>query len=144
MIKIAHRGNIYGPNEKQENKPEYILKAISLGYDVEVDVWYKSNNFYLGHDKPEYLIDKSFLLQNGLWCHAKNIMALKKMLEIGVKICFWHQEDDCTLTSNGYIWTYPGKELNELSICVMPNNLKGINKNCLGVCSDYIGDLDNE
>ena len=23
---------------------------------------------------------------------------------------FWHQTDDFTLTSHGYIWTYPGKK----------------------------------
>jgi hypothetical protein len=140
MIKISHRGNIYGPNKEQENKPEYIMKAINLGFDVEIDVWYDSNSFYLGHDSPDYKIDESFLLKQNLWCHAKNIIALKKMLEIGVQNCFWHQEDDCTLTSSGYIWTYPGKELNDLSICVMPDNFQNI-KGCSGLCSDYIGEF---
>mgnify|MGYP003336226375 CR=1 FL=1 len=58
---------------------------------------------------------------------------------------FWHQEDDFTLTSEGYIWTYPGKELSENSICVMPERnmapdaLVNFNQNCYGVCSDYVG-----
>ena len=34
---IAHRGNVTGPC-KDENCPEHIDKAISLGYDVEVTV----------------------------------------------------------------------------------------------------------
>lgn len=144
MIKIAHRGNVYGPDKSQENKPNYILKALSLGYDVEIDVWYDADNFYLGHDNPDYLIDKTFLLKKGLWCHAKNISALEKMLEIGVEICFWHQEDDCTLTSNGYIWTYPEKELTPSSICVMPIDIKEFGEDCAGICSDFIGELTGE
>ena len=58
------------------------------------------------------------------------------MLNIGVH-CFWHQGDDYTLTSNGYIWTYPGKLLTTKSICVKPNSIEEI-KGCSGVCSDYI------
>ena len=30
--------------------------------------------------------------------------------------CFRHQEDDVTLTSRGYMWTYPGKPLTEKQI----------------------------
>ena len=32
MIKISHRGNISGPNEEIENKPEYIKEALKGGY----------------------------------------------------------------------------------------------------------------
>ena len=41
MILISHRGNINGKFKSWENEPTYIDKAISEGYDVEVDVWYK-------------------------------------------------------------------------------------------------------
>ena len=140
MFKISHRGNISGPNRELENKPEYIISALTLGFDVEIDVWYIGNNFYLGHDKPEYKIEKGFLLQKKIWCHAKNIEALESMLKIGVHSCFWHQKDDCTLTSNGFIWTYPGKKLSDISICVMPEDLNSL-ESCAGVCSDYIGEL---
>jgi hypothetical protein len=43
MYLIAHRGNINGPNKEHENSPGYILNAIELGYDVEVDIWYENN-----------------------------------------------------------------------------------------------------
>jgi hypothetical protein len=33
---------------------------------------------------------------------------------------FFHQEDDITLTSKGYIWAYPGKQPIKNSIAVMP------------------------
>ena len=32
-----------------------------LGYDVEIDVWSIDKQFYLGHDEPQYKIDKKFL-----------------------------------------------------------------------------------
>ena len=52
--------------------------------------------------------------------------------------CFFHQEDDVTLTSKGYLWTYTGKQLTENSIAVLPND--EITKKIAGVCSDFIGD----
>ena len=51
------------------------------------------------------------LLIQKIWFHAKNIEAFYELLKLNI-VCFWHQNDDVTLTSNGYIWTYPGKQLN--------------------------------
>ena len=45
MIYISHRGNIEGKSEKNENNPEYIMKAVDKGFDVEIDVWLKIINF---------------------------------------------------------------------------------------------------
>ena len=39
MILISHRGNIFGPNKKDENKIEYVENALNLGFDVEIDVF---------------------------------------------------------------------------------------------------------
>ena len=140
MILISHRGNITGENRAYENSPGYILDAIKKGYDVEVDVRLKSGRWYLGHDEPEYNIDDKFLKNDKLWCHAKNIEALYGLLNLGVK-CFWHQTDKFTLTSNGFIWTYPGFEVTNKSICVMPEMRAKIYQNfdkCAGICSDKI------
>ena len=53
--------------------------------------------------------------------------------------CFWHQNDDYTLTSQGLIWTYPKKLLYLNSICVLPElGYKGDINKCYGICSDYI------
>ena len=80
MKLISHRGNINGRDESRENHPEYIQSALDKGYDVEIDVWLTSyNQFYLGHDKPQYFVKSEFLEKDGLWCHAKNIDALYKM-----------------------------------------------------------------
>ena len=143
MIYISHRGNLNGTNSDMENKPSYILNALKKNFDVEVDVWLNKNKFYLGHDGPRYLVENKFFKQKRLWLHAKNIEAFSELLKMNIN-CFWHQNDDVTLTSNGFIWTYPGKKLTKNSICVLPE-LNEITKfNCAGVCSDYISDYYNE
>jgi hypothetical protein len=141
MLHIAHRGNLNGPNPKKENRPTYLLEAISKGFYVETDLWVlKNNDLYLGHDKPQYKITINFLLgiKNKLFCHCKNIKALHFLLKNYPEIeCFYHDKDDCVLTSKNNIWTFPGKDLTLLSICVMPERVSQIPHNCLGVCTDY-------
>jgi hypothetical protein len=142
MKLIAHRGLINGPDKSLENNPEQILKSLSKGYDCEIDLWYVNSELYLGHDAPQYAIDKDFLKEMGLWIHAKNLAALRFLTDTSYNY-FWHQEDDFTLTSHRYIWAYPGKELTMRSIMVMPeredktlSNVK--NALCYGVCSDFV------
>ena len=106
MKLIAHRGNINGKTDK-ENNPDYLLLAIEQGYDVEVDVWYVSGKFFLGHDTPQYHISIDFLKNEKLFCHAKNIEALHAMLKEPDIHCFWHEEDLVALTSKGFVWKYP-------------------------------------
>jgi len=137
MILISHRGNINGRISEMENNPTYIYNALNKEFEVEIDVWYKDGGWYLGHDKPEYHINLDYLRNKKLWCHAKNIEALTLMLENNIH-CFWHQEDDVTLTSCGFIWTFPGRKLTEKSICVLPEKIDEIPKDCIGICSDYI------
>jgi hypothetical protein len=141
MILISHRGNLDGRLEEKENNPDYINEALKLGFSVEVDVWVESGEFYLGHDQPTYIIDESFLENKKLWCHAKNIESLERMLKNKNIHCFWHQNDDFTITSNGFIWTYPNKKLTSKSICVLPEIQKEFTVNTekfYGICSDYI------
>lgn len=138
---IAHRGNLDGPNPQQENNPIYIEKALLQGYNCEIDVWYEeSMGFSLGHDYPQYKIPVEFFNYSRLWCHAKNLNALHKMLEDKRINCFWHQSDNFTVTSHGFIWTYPGKELSLSSICVLPERSHEGPEHlppCYGVCTDY-------
>ena len=135
MILISHRGNLNGKTDR-ENQPKYIEEAIFHDFDVEVDVWYDGKQFWLGHDKPQYKVSEGFLEHPNLWCHAKNIDALYVMNTNYHIHCFWHQEDDVTLTSRGFFWTYPGKQLTEKSICVLPE--KKLDVEVAGVCSDFI------
>ena len=139
MKLISHRGNIKGREIENENDPQYIYEALDLGFDCEIDVWFENNQFYLGHDEPKYKIKEEFLTQNQLWCHAKNLQALHSMLENKNIHCFWHQSDDITLTSKNYLWTFPGKQITEYSIAVLPEIVNNWNiKSCIGICSDFI------
>lgn len=142
MILISHRGNINGRNEPFENKPAYIDYAISKGYDVEIDVWYKDDILWLGHDKPDYKVDSKWLIERSekLWIHCKNIEAMDFLKNIECALnYFWHQEDDVTITSMGYFWTYPGKKLTRWSIAVMPEIDRFENIDiAYGICSDEI------
>jgi hypothetical protein len=102
---IAHRGNTKGKTNK-ENLPLYVENA-SIQHYVEVDVWYVSGKFFLGHDTPQYHISIDFLKNEKLFCHAKNIEALHAMLKEPDIHCFWHEEDLVALTSKGFVWKYP-------------------------------------
>ena len=135
MILIAHRGNTQGKSEK-ENHPDYIQDALDAGYNVEVDVWCVHGKWSLGHDEPQYSTNKNFLQNPKIWCHAKTITTFKYLLDMDLT-CFFHENDDATLTSNGYIWTFPGKILTKKSICVLPERNHHPRK-CAGICSDYI------
>ena len=137
MKVISHKGNLNGPNPSTENSIPAINIALYHGFDVEIDIWYKNNNWYLGHDKPKYLIDESFLQNKKLWCHAKNLDALNLMLKNNKIHCFWHQNDDFTLTSKSYIWTYPTKEIKDNSIIVLRSKKDKVPKKCFGVCTDF-------
>lgn len=142
---IAHRGNMCGKT-KWENHPDYLLEALQAGFDIEVDVWIDDsqqyepyNGLYLGHDTPTYKIDVDFLKNDKIWVHAKNHQALQFLLENNVH-CFWHENDDHTLTSKGYIWTYPGKPVTQKSVIVKleKDSYKLFENRCSGYCSDYL------
>ena len=137
MIYISHRGYINGVDEKIENNPNNIAELLEKNIHVEVDVRYYNDSFYLGHDDPKYKIDVNFLKHKNLWCHAKNFKTLEEIRKIDCHY-FWHQEDDYTLTSKGFIWVYPGKPLIKDSIAVLPEKFKQDLSICYGICTDKI------
>lgn len=142
MIKIAHRGNINGPSHK-ENQTSYLMDAVNAGYDVEFDLWKINDLLWLGHNGPEYLIKETFLLDIGhaAWIHCKNLDALHFLNTTFPQLnYFWHQEDDYTLTSQGFIWAYPGKEATDRTVLV---DLDGTSNktNIYAICSDRVGEI---
>jgi len=153
MKLIAHRGNLQGPTAT-ENNPNFIDEALEAGYDAEIDVRYDSYSqmWYLGHDYAQYHIKWEWLLErkDRLWVHCKNLGALHMLGRTPDFNYFWHQNDDFTLTSKGFIWTYPGNETTPNSVIVMPESPYGVScmkrktfivqpYSCYGVCSDYVG-----
>ena len=141
MKLIAHRGLFEGPDKDLENNPNQIKTALSLGYDCEVDLWIVDNDFYLGHDYPQYHVTEDFVKTNGLWIHAKNLAALRWLTDANL-VYFWHENDKFTLTSNNYIWSFPEQELTDRSVMLMPEwkdpEFKSLNLNCFAICSDYV------
>ena len=149
MILISHRGNINGRNPKLENSHKYIIDAIKAGYDVEIDIREIDGKLFLGHNKPQYETQINYELfvtyGDKLWIHCKNIPVLHTLMgykNFGLNL-FFHDRDQCVLTSKSYIWTYPGYSLGPLgkennSICVLPETVDYEEFNCVGICSDVI------
>lgn len=142
MMYIAHRANICGKNINTENTKKQIVKCFNLNLLVEIDLWHINNQFFLGHDEPIHKINTDFLLKNKhlLLCHAKNESALFEMIQNKLH-CFWHEEDDYTITSQGLIWAYPGSKINKNTIAVMPEISTYEIKDLIlayGICSDNI------
>jgi hypothetical protein len=149
MIKIAHRGLVNGPNTENENNPRVIMDALSAGYDAEIDLQIGNDNrLYLGHDEPSYNISLDFLVQRGLWIHAKTIKALRFLTTtIPNTNFFYHEEDPMVVTTHGWIWVHPKHLDGNLStirtIAVVPEYVMPVdqfkNLDCFGICSDYVG-----
>jgi hypothetical protein len=119
------------------------MKTLDEGYECEIDLWVIDNNFYLGHDEPQYNVNLDFIKMPKLWIHAKNLDAFYWLTQSNLELnYFWHQTDDFTLTSNNYIWTYPGLPLTSRSVMVLPEQndpkLDNLPKICYGVCSDFV------
>lgn len=131
---ISHRGNLEGRDKTKENKPSHIKQVIEKGFEVEIDVWYVNNKFYLGHDMPVYEVNKGFF-DKSMWIHCKNIDAVEQLKTTKLN-WFWHEEDQMTITSLGYIWCFPEIYVDK-GITVVLGKKKKVNKRILGVCTDY-------
>lgn len=140
MKLISHRGNLYGPNQATENSPQVVIQALHQGFEVEIDVWYVDDEWFLGHDSPQYPIGLPFLQQKGLWCHAKNLCALTGMLYHPFIHCFWHQTDYVTLTNRGIPWCFPGFSMEKGISVLHSRNATIPRERILGICTDWISD----
>jgi hypothetical protein len=152
---IAHRGNVRGPNVNSENTVQYIESALAKGFDVELDLWLVNEKYYLGHDSPSTEIDFQWLveLRGQIWLHCKNrqaLFSLNKSSEEGDCFnYFWHDSDAYTMTSLGFIWTYPGVIEGANTIINLPElskrNIYQLKESpAFGVCSDYVGLIRSE
>ncbi len=143
MFLISHRGNTTGTDPYIENKPDVLTNLSNSGFHVEIDVWLINNELFLGHDEPKYKVSLEFLKNENFWCHAKNLDALQYMLDNNVH-CFWHQTDDFTITSEGFIWTFPKKPVTKNSVIVCHTKEETeyyYNMDIAGICSDFVGEL---
>ena len=143
-VLISHRGNLNGKQPHRENHPSYIDEALNLGYDCEIDFWYHEDKFWLGHDTPQYEIELQWVVDrlHKLWIHCKDLKTLEKLKQLenqGFEFNYlFHNTDDGTITSKGFLWIYPGKQPIENSIAVLPEEWNDDLTKCLGICSDSI------
>jgi len=145
MKLISHRGNIEGIVPNKENRPSYIDCALQLGLEVEIDIRYQDNNFWLGHDTTDYIIDINWLNKRSknLWLHCKNLNAVLKLKSLyysGQYFC--HTEDPYVITSTGHIWVHDlTATLNNNCIIPLLGKLDIVNfenKIVHAVCTDYV------
>lgn len=146
---ISHRGNINGVVSEKENRPSYIDCALGLGYDVEVDIRYIDNKFWLGHDEPQYQLNEKWMLlrKDKLWFHCKNLDSSIKIQELSSDLKFFcHKQDDYVLTSVGKFWVHDLTNKIDQN-CIIPLlSLTEIHnydysKKPFAICTDYINDL---
>ena len=139
---ISHRGNLTGPNPERENHPSYILEATANGFEVEIDLWYENGKLILGHDEPQYEVSKDMIESYNFYIHAKNLEALHHLINKYEHLhFFWHEEDDFTLTSRNFIWTFPEKNVTNSSVivCTTEEEVKRYKVlDCYGICTEYI------
>lgn len=142
---ISHRGNSAGSKPDYENRPRYIEDAISAKFTVEVDIRYIERDFYLGHDLPQYKVDRWWIIDHHpcILFHCKNHKAAIELNDLGLDIhYFCHHSDPFTITSKKYLWIH---DLN-LSVdenCIIPLITKKDIENytnqvkIYGICTDY-------
>jgi hypothetical protein len=102
----------------------------------------KEDGIWLGHDEPVTQLQNVTLLScPKAWIHSKNLAMLQYMTEQKPGAPFFsHDVDQAILTSNGYIWCYPGFQAGIQSIVVMPERVPDmvVDYSAVGgVCSDY-------
>jgi hypothetical protein len=141
---IAHRGLTGGSCIEKENNLETLKERCRLGLYSECDIWMINGMLFLGHDKADNKIQFEDINSEYLLLHAKNRQAYEYLLhKAKYKGCllnvFWHTDEDYVLTNHGDSIVYPGKELIEDSVFMMPENSIGVeNKGlCKFICSDY-------
>ena len=141
---ISHRGNINGKVLDKENKPSYLDSAILSKIEVETDIRWIDNKFYLGHDNPDYIINEEWILKRKeyIWFHCKNLESAKELSKIENVKYFCHSNDDYVLTSTKYLWVHNLK-LPIDNTCIIPlldeQSVKNFeNKDVYAICTDHL------
>lgn len=137
---IANAGNIEGRFPIYENRLDYVDSALLGGYDVKVDVWWHNDEFYLGTDYPRYTVPPMFLELPNVWCQAKNIRALEKLLEISTH-SLWFTElfdyQNVVLSSQNVIWS--ADQLKDTSNYVLyVDQMEGVVPEIYGICCNNV------
>ena len=149
MRLISHRGNLFaGQTAPKENTEQAVYEALSLGFEVEVDLWKVNSNYYLGHDYPQNQVSFWFLVKNSrkLWFHCKNKAAFRIFRYFGG---FMHESEpfvESKTIFSKWRWNHSSNHnFDNRSVCVMPelHNLSIEDYRTAGaVCSDDIANIE--
>jgi hypothetical protein len=141
-LKIAHRGLTDGPNHSSENSIETIRERCKKGLASEIDIWWKDNAFWIGHDSPREPVSLEFLCSDYLWIHAKHMESFYELQRIsneqglGLRI-FYHTDEDYVLTTHGDTIIYPGLDDVDGWTYMMPEMCTIRPSKASAICSDF-------
>lgn len=96
---ISHRGNLRGVDPK-ENFPDRI-KKVAETFETEVDAWFINGLYYLGHDRPEFEVDKFFFMDSNLLVHAKTVATYLQLHRYSDVNVFLQHQDGLAVSSGG-------------------------------------------
>jgi len=139
-----------GQRNPKENTVQAVEEAISLGYEVEIDVWKTNDGWFLGHDCPENKVSLFFLIINcrKLWFHCKNGAAFNILKWLGG---FMHDSEpqvEAHTVFNKFSWNHSSNHYyDSKTVCVMPelHSLEPQDYSAAyGVCSDDIVNIEYE
>lgn len=136
MLLISNKGNTNGSIPHLENTIEHVDNALSLGYNVKIDIWYHNKKLFLGQDGPKNEITWPWLIKNAdyFWLNCMNVNTFSFLVENGKSLNFFYNtEDDVTITSKGIPWS-SGKTPIKGTMTCDESNISG----SLGLCSDRV------
>lgn len=143
---IAHRGLMDGPNGSIENTVDLLESNSKAGITSECDIWYKDEQFWLGHDTPDHMVSFEWIckMKEFLLIHAKDLTTFHVLKRIrdqeGIDLhIFYHTDEDVVVTTHGECIVYPGLQVYDGWMSMMPERapLIKIGGYAAAVCSDY-------
>jgi len=136
-IYISNRGNLAGKHPDEENKPDYIERALENGVCVKTDIWVIKNKTVTGTEHPATGINLNLFDKEKLLIQARNPTALLYLLEEGYH-CYWRESDNLIITNRNFILSYAGSIFPKSIIMLPEENAIVTNNDYMGICSDFI------
>jgi hypothetical protein len=136
-IYISNRGNLGGKDTEEENKPDYLEKALDYGVCVKTDIWLIKDRAVTGTEHPSIGINLGLFDKEKLIVQARNPSALLYLLKNGYH-CFWRESDNLIMTNRNFILSYAGSIFPKSIMMLPEENTILTNDDYMGICSDFI------
>jgi len=136
-IYISNRGNLGGKDTEEENKPDYLEKALDYGVCVKTDIWLIKDRPVTGTEYPSIGINLDLFDKEKLIVQARNPSALLYLLKNGYH-CFWRETDNLIMTNRNFILSYAGSIFPKSIMMLPEENTILTNDDYMGICSDFI------